>query len=128
MSGKVIGQTKAPATQKAVNTSDSLKQAVTNLKSSFNTLFGGKKDTITITVSDVDYDDTNLTHLKESLKTCKGVKPLHMQYRSGNAIIEVSYKGTPTNLWDNVPAGIKKPFKLLEANDNNILLKYRNMQ
>jgi hypothetical protein len=117
-------QTKQQKTQG--NNNDSLKQAVTNLKTSFNTLFGGKKDTITIVVANVDYDDSDLNNLKENLKTMKGAKPVSMQYKSGNATIEVAYKGTSTNLWDNLPVDIRRPFKLMEATDNSLSLKFRN--
>jgi hypothetical protein len=46
-------------------------------------LFGSKRDTITITVANIDYDDSNLTVLKENLKLAKDVKAVTMQYKSG---------------------------------------------
>ena len=107
------------------NSSDSLKQAVANLKTSFNTLFSGKKDTINITVTDVDYDDSDLTRLKENIKNIKGAKTVSEQYKSGNAIVKVLYKGTSTALWDELPADTRKPFKLTDASDNSISVKFK---
>ncbi len=129
LSCTAIAQVKAPttATKQTANSSDSLKQAMTNLKSSFNTLFGAsKKDTISITISNIDYDDSALVTLKDNLKTLKGAKPLSMQYKAGNAIIEVCYKSTATNLWDELPPPAKKPFRLLEASDKAISLQFKN--
>lgn len=106
-------------------TADSLKFAVTDFKKSMHSLFGGKKDTIQIFVSDVDYDDANLSLLKESLKKIKGGKFVNMEYKSSNAILEVSYKGSSTELWDQIPVDSKKAFKIVEVNDNNMTLAVR---
>lgn len=104
---------------------DSLKFAVNDFKKSMHSLFGGKKDTIQILVSDVDYDDANLSLLKESLKKIKGSKLVNMQYKSSNAILDVAYKGSSTELWDQIPDNSKKAFKIIEVNDNNITLAMR---
>jgi hypothetical protein len=101
---------------------DSLKTAVNDFKKSMNSIFGGKKDTIQIFVSDVEYDDANLSALKESLKKIKGGKFVGMQYKSAAAVLEISFKGNSTELWDELPADSKKGFKILEANDNNLTL------
>jgi protein-disulfide isomerase len=104
---------------------DSLKMAVNDFKKSMNSIFGGKKDTIQILVSEVEYDDANLSLLKESLKKTKGGKFVGMQYKSSAAVLEVSFKGNSTELWDQLPADSKKGFKILEANDNNMTLTVR---
>lgn len=118
-----------PSNQKPVTMSqaaDSIKYAVTDFKKSMNTLFhSNKKDTIQIFVSDVDYDDANLAMLKESLKKIKGGKFVNMQYKTSNAVLEVSYKGSSTQLWDEIPVDSKKGFKIVEANDNNLTLAVR---
>src|SRR6476659_2188662 len=82
---------------------DSLKMATDDLKKSFNTLFGGKRDTIVIAVANVEFDDSNLASLKEQIKKMKGVKGVGMQYKGSSAMLEVSYKGTATDLWDKLP-------------------------
>ncbi|MGZ3939176.1 MAG: hypothetical protein ACXVLT_11010 [Flavisolibacter sp.] len=104
---------------------DSIKYAVSDFKKSMNTLFSVKKDTIQIFVSDVEYDDANLTDLKESLKKIKGGKLVNMQYKASNAVLEVCFKGKSTQLWDEIPAESKKGFKILEANDNNLTLSVK---
>ena len=104
---------------------DSIKYAVSDFKKSMNTLFSVKKDTIQIFVSDIEYDDANLTGLKESLKKVKGGKFVNMQYKASNAVLEVCFKGNSTPLWDELPPESKKGFKIVEANDNNLTLAVR---
>lgn len=122
------GQTQTANHQKQPTMSqsaDSLKFAVNDFKKSMHSLFGSKKDTIQIFVSEVEYDDANLSLLKESLKKIKGGKFVNMQYKSSNAVLEVSYKGSSTELWDQIPADSKKAFKIVEVNDNNMTLAVR---
>lgn len=104
---------------------DSLKTAVNDFKKSMNSLFGGKKDTIQIFVSQVEYDDASLSLLKESLKKVHGGKLVNMEYKSSNAILEVSYKGSSSGLWDQLPPDSKKAFRILEATDNSMTLSLR---
>jgi hypothetical protein len=49
-----------------------------------------------------------------------------MQYKSASALLEVSFKGKATDLWDKLPVEAKASFKLLEAGDNNITLENKN--
>jgi hypothetical protein len=118
-------QAKAPAPSLSAQT-DSLKMAVKDIKTSFNSLFGSKRDTIVIMISNIDYDDVNLATLKDNLKKLKGVKSVMMQYKSASALLEVSFKGKATDLWDKLPVEAKASFKLLEAGDNNITLENKN--
>ena len=94
-------------------------------KSSFNTLFKSHKDTAVIAISDVEYEDSNLANLKECLKKLKGVKSISEEYKSSNAVLKIPYKGKPTDLWDQLPAFVKAPFRLVEAGDNFISLKFK---
>ena len=48
-----------------------------------------------------------------------------MQYKSANAILEVSYKGKSTELWDQLPEDSKRAFRIVEMNDNNMTLSVR---
>jgi hypothetical protein len=129
-------QAKAPAAttkspQKTLSDgTDSLKKATKDLKTSmndvktsFSTLFGSKRDTIAIAIANIEYDDASLAGLKENLKKLKGVKAVMMQYKASNALLEVSFKGKATDLWDRLPAEVKSPFKLVEAGDNTITLE-----
>ena len=90
-----------------------------------NSIFGSKKDTIEIFISDIEYDDASLSALKESLKKIRGGRFVNMQYKSSNAVLEVSYKGSSTEFWDQIPADSKKGFKIVEVNDNNMTLAAR---
>ncbi len=120
-------QEKTAATKPSLkNTSDSLKMAVSDAKESFNTIFKGHRDTTAILISNVEYDDSNLQHLKESLKKLKGVKSVSEQYKSSNVVLKIPFKGKPTDLWDELPIPVKAPFKLIEAGDNSISLKFKN--
>jgi hypothetical protein len=104
---------------------DSLKLAADDIKKSFNTLFGGKRDTIVIAVANVEFDDTNLAILKEQLKKMKGVKGVVMQYKGSSAMLEVSFKGKATDLWDKLPDDAKTPFKIVEAGENSLMVELR---
>jgi hypothetical protein len=106
--------------------SDSLKMAINDAKSSFNTLFKNHRDTEAIMISNIEYEDPNLANLKESLKKLKGVKSVSEQYKSSNAVLKIPYKGKPTEMWDELPASVKAPFKLVEAGDNYISLQFKN--
>ena len=134
-------QAKAPAAttrspQKTLSDqTDSLKKAtkdiktsMNDVKTSFSTLFGGKRDTIAIAIANIEYDDASLASLKENLKKLKGVKSVIMQYKSSAALLEVSFKGKATDLWDKLPADAKSPFKLVEAGDNNITLENKGIK
>ncbi|HYJ63342.1 MAG TPA: hypothetical protein VEV62_06340 [Parafilimonas sp.] len=104
------------------SSSDSLKMALNQVKSSFSSFFKPKRDTIAISISNIDYDNDNLTLLKEDIKKLKGVKSLAMQYKAATAMLEISFKGKSMDLWDALPQEAKQGFKLIEADDNNISL------
>lgn len=123
--GKPVAQANKPSTKTFSNTSDSLKMALNDVKTSFNTLFKARRDTISIMIQNIEYDDNNLSVLKDYLKKTKGVKAVLMQYKAATALVEVMFKGKSTELWDELPKESKEPFKLIEANDNNITLQYK---
>lgn len=100
--------------------------AMNDLKSSFNSLFGNKRDTISIYISNIEYDDNNLVILKDDLKKVKGVKAVNMQYKQSAAMLDISFKGKSAELWDKLPIEARSPFKLVEAGDYNITLLYKN--
>lgn len=123
--GRPVAQSTKPSPKTLSNTSDSLKMALNDVKTSFNTLFKARRDTISIMIQNIEYDDNNLSVLKEYLKKTKGVKAVLMQYKAATAMMEVMFKGKSTELWDELPRESKEPFKLIEANDNNITLQYK---
>lgn len=117
--------------KKSANALTSSAKTLTDLKNSFGTMFSRKStfgDTTAILISGIDYDDQNLSGLKENIKKVKGVKSLTTGYKSGAATILVSFKGSATQLWDEVPGNEKQFFKLIEAGDHSIILQYKNVQ
>jgi hypothetical protein len=117
-----------PAEESAKTKTDSLKMAFTNLKNallSANKLFTGKADTMTLTILGVDYDNLSLSLLKENIQKMKIVKAVGMTYSSSTAILEIAYKGKPTDIWDSVPVDLRTKFKLTEAGESSILVKYK---
>lgn len=121
------GQTQKPQTAKPSlkNASDSIKMAINDAKSSFNTLFKTHKDTDAILISNIEYEDPNLANLKEGLKKLKGVKMVSEEYKSSNAVLKIPFKGKPTEMWDALPASVKAPFKLVEAGENYISIRFK---
>ena len=71
----------APPKETMSQAADSIKFSINDAKTSFHTLFKGHKDTTTITISGIDYDDPGLSSLKESLKKARGVKQFSMEYK-----------------------------------------------
>ncbi len=117
--------------QKMMTRSDSLKMSFNNIKKAFgafNKFFTPKRDTMTIMISEIDYDNANLLQLKEKLKNVRGVKSVTMHYKSSTAIMEICYKGKATDVWDNLPPATKTAFKLMETSENNIILKQKDTQ
>jgi hypothetical protein len=130
-SAKTSNQNGGPASQKAskptmAEAADSLKMAMSDAKNSFNTLFKGHKDTTTISISNIEYGDPNLSVLKDELKKIKGIKSVSTEFQSNTITLKVPFKGNPTDLWDRLPSNSKVPFKVIEATNNNIVLEYVN--
>lgn len=107
---------------------DSLKQSLANLKTALadvNKLFARKSDSMSIAVADIDYDNAHLSQLREGIKKLKSVRSVLMRYNGTTATMEITYKGKPTDVWDNLPATTKSAFKIVELGDKNIKLNYR---
>lgn len=121
----------APPPTPVMSKSDSLKMILNKAKAAFTNiskLLVAKRDTMTIMIPEIDYDNSSLTELKESLKKMRGVISVVMHYNASTATIGVACKGKPNDIWDNVSADVKTKFKLMEAGDNNITLKYKLAQ
>ncbi len=131
----LVAQTKSTNNSTAKNQSSkntSFSQSMDSLKKEFNDLksvFKGKNkagEIISISIAGIDYDDVNLSELKENLKTIKGVKGVDMKYKSGNATIEVNFNGKAPDLWDELSQESKQFFKVKDAEDNSIVAQYTN--
>jgi hypothetical protein len=110
-----------PPAKKTFKFSDSLVMAFANLKKAFAV----KRDTLTILVTGVEYDNASLSKLKESLKRIKSIKSVGMRYNDLTAVLELAGKGKAAEIWDFVPIDIRSKFQVLEASENNIKLKAR---
>ena len=107
---------------------DSLKQSLAQLKtawSDLSKLLVRKSDSMTIEVAGIEYDNSQLTQLKDGIKKLKSVRSLVMRYAGTTATMEIMFKGKPTDLWDNLPATTKSSFKISEIGDKNIKLNYK---
>ncbi len=108
---------------------DSLRQSLANFKTALadvNKLFVRKSDSMTIVITDIDYDNSHLTQLKTGIKKLKNVRSLVMRYAGTTATMDILYKGKPTDLWDNLPTATKSSFKISEIGDKNIKLDYKH--
>jgi|GEM_PF-2916995 len=83
--------------------------------------------TITLSVSGIEFDDPNFTALRDNLKASQKAKNLQPTYNAGTAKISLVYNGSPTDLWDDLPASIKQPFKLSSVDANSIALKLKSV-
>ena len=103
-------------------------KSIVNAKNAIGSLFKSKKSSnqIVIAIAGIEFEDENLTVLKDGISKAKGVKSASAEYKSGTATIEISYKGKPSELWQDVSKDAKKSFKLVEMGDDNIILEYRN--
>jgi hypothetical protein len=120
-----------PTAQKAskltmTEAADSLKMTMSDAKNSFNTLFKARKDTTTISISEIDYGDPNLSALKDELKKIKGIKSVSTEFQSNTITLKIPFNGKPTDLWDKLPSNSKVPFKVIEATNSNLVLEYLN--
>jgi hypothetical protein len=107
---------------------DSLKKSISEIKTAFSgmsKLFARKSDTISLLVSNIDYDNSNLTLLKDNLKKLKGVWSVIMHYNGTTAMMEIACKENSSDLWDKLPANLKSYFKVAEFGDKVIKLSYR---
>ncbi len=127
----VFAQTKSSGqTAKNTNTTTSKSsKGDTSLSQSlkdFKNLFEKKKQPgIVISVTGIEYEDDNLTLLKENIKKIKGVKSVSTIYKSGTAKLEIEYKGKPTDLWDELPKDSRALFKMVDAADSTMSVEYK---
>jgi hypothetical protein len=117
------------AVNNTANATTNSANSIANAKKSLATVFkGNKKDANqnVVVVAGIEFDDENLSLLKEEIGKVKGVKSPTMEYKSGTAMIQFSFKGKPSEVWEEVPKSTRQLFKLTEAGDNNIIVEYKN--
>jgi len=81
---------------------------------------------IAISISGVEYDDANFITLKESIKKNAKCSDIKQSYAQNTARISLNYSGEATDLWDELPASTRQPFKITSMESNRIELKLKN--
>lgn len=115
------------AINQTTNTVNSAVQGVKSIKGMMSGLFPKKNKggDVIIAIAGIEYDDENLSTLKESIRKVKGVKDIDTDYKGGTAFINVNFKGDGSDLWDKLPKEDKKLFKLAELADGNLIIEYK---
>lgn len=86
----------------------------------------GQSGTINISVSGIEYDDAGFSKLKENIKSNKKVTDLKQSFSENKGKLVLSYAGDAAALWDELPATIKQPFKIITMENNRIELQLKN--
>jgi hypothetical protein len=80
----------------------------------------GAKTRLSISVAGIEYDDASFTKLKESIRSNKKVQDLKQSFSQNTAKLSLTYAGDATQLWDEIPAAVKQPFKITTIESNRI--------
>ena len=86
----------------------------------------GTKKQVSIAVAGIDYDDAGFTKLKEGIKNNKKVQDVTQSFSQNTAHLSLTYTGDATALWDELPADLKKPFKITTIESNRIELQLKS--
>jgi len=86
----------------------------------------GVKTQLRISVSDIEYDDASFTKLKLNIKSNKKVQDFKQSFSQNTGTLTLAYAGDATALWDEIPADLKKPFKITTIESNRIDLQAKN--
>ena len=86
----------------------------------------GTKTQVNVSVAGIEYDDANLTKLKESIKANKKVQDVKQSFSQNTAKLSLIYSGDATELWDELPAAVKQPFKMITIENSKIDLQLKN--
>lgn len=86
----------------------------------------GVKTKLIISVSGIEYDDAGFVKLKLNIKSNKKVQDLNQSFSQNTAKLTLTYIGDATELWDEIPADLKTPFKVTAIESNHIDLQSKN--
>lgn len=81
---------------------------------------------IAISLAGIEYDDPGFTALRENLKKNNKATGVKQTYNNGSAKIFLAYGGSATDLWDEIPATVKQPFKLTSIDGDAIALQLKS--
>ncbi len=114
------------------NSVSTTKETVNEVKDAIGSIFGnGKKknkskNSFTITILQVDYDNEYINKLYKNLTNRKDLKKISKGYEEGNVIISLIPKKN-AQIWDNIPKEIRSHFKLKKKNDTDALLVIKSV-
>jgi len=80
---------------------------------------------IIISVKAVEYDNPAFDALRKAIKGNIKVSQSSPGFAGDVATISLHYDGTATELWDELPQGIKQPFKITVISENRIDLQLK---
>jgi len=86
----------------------------------------GIKTQLSISLAGIEYDDAGFTKLKESIKSNKKVQDVKESFSQNIAKLSLTYAGDATQLWGEIPAAVKQPFKITTIETNRIDLQLKN--
>jgi hypothetical protein len=81
---------------------------------------------LTVSVAGIEYDDAGFTKLKESIKKNTKVQGITQSFSENTARLTLTYNGDAAQLWDEIPAALKQPFKISSIETNRIDLQLKN--
>jgi hypothetical protein len=85
-------------------------------------LQNGKEKEVIISITGIEYDDAGFSALRETVKKNSKAKSIRQSYNDGTAKISMLYPGSAADLWDEMPALVKQPFKLTSIDNARITL------
>jgi hypothetical protein len=99
---------------------DTLKQGIRNIGNMFK-----KAGTVKFIINNIDNSNTDLLSLKKGIQKTLNVKKVEDSYEVNDAILNISYKGKASDLWNTLSANAKQAFTLNQMNDTLVSLNYR---
>jgi hypothetical protein len=84
------------------------------------------KNQLNISIAGIEYDDAGFTKLKENIRNNKKVQDVKQSFSQNTAKLSLTYSGDATALWDEIPADLKKPFKINTIESNRIDLQLKS--
>ncbi|MBS1742422.1 MAG: hypothetical protein JST81_05250 [Bacteroidetes bacterium] len=115
------------ATNETGATIENATKTLENAKTLFKELAGKTttdKNKMTIVVSGIHFNDSNLELLESAIIKLKGTKKVSKTLQSGIITISLKYRQDANHLWNKLPAETRKLFKPVEVVEKTLLLNY----
>jgi hypothetical protein len=85
------------------------------------------KTQLSISITGIEYDDANFTKLKESIKSNKKVQNVKESFSQNSGRLSLTYAGDAIQLWGEIPAVVKQPFKVTTIESDHIDMQLKNL-